>query len=150
MNKELFMKLLNRWFVEMVIEPKDCHVSHGGAMLMHGLRESTQDIDLTVNKRVWDKFVELGFEVKVLPDCGLVKGISLISVTENIDIHLSDVDYSGKLLLENNIYFRDLNTTLNDKILLGRKKDEKDIILLKSLLGQVLEGFAPLFFFILK
>jgi hypothetical protein len=84
---------------------------------------------------VWDKFVELGFEVKVLPDCGLVKGISLISVTENIDIHLSDVDYSGKLLLENNIYFRDLNTTLNDKILLGRKKDEKDIILLKSLLG---------------
>ena len=135
MNKELFMKLLNRWFVEMVIEPKDCHVSHGGAMLMHGLRESTQDIDLTVNKRVWDKFVELGFEVKVLPDCGLVKGISLISVTEYIDIHLSDVDYSGKLLLENNIYFRDLNTTLNDKILLGRKKDEKDIILLKSLLG---------------
>ena len=135
MNKELFMKLLNRWFVEMVIEPKDCHVSHGGAMLMHGLRESTQDIDLTVNKRVWDKFVELGFEVKVLPDFGLVKGISLISVTENIDIHLSDVDYSGKLLLENNIYFRDLNTTLNDKILLGRKKDEKDIILLKSLLG---------------
>lgn len=135
MNKELFMRLLNRWFVEMAIEPKDCHVSHGGAMLMHGLRESTQDIDLTVNKRVWDKFVELGFEVKVLPDCGLVKGISLISVTENIDIHLSDVDYSGKLLLENNIYFRDLNTTLNDKILLGRKKDEKDIILLKSLLG---------------
>lgn len=135
MNKELFMKLLNRWFVEMEIEAKDCHVSHGGAMLMHGLRESTQDIDLTVNKRVWDKFVELGFEVKNLPDCGLVKGISLISVTENIDIHLSDVDYSGKLLLENNIYFRDLNTTLNDKILLGRKKDEKDIILLKSLLG---------------
>lgn len=135
MNKELFMKLLNRWFVEMEIEPKDCHVSHGGAMLMHGLRELTQDIDLTVSKRVWDKFVELGFEVKILPDCGLVKGISLISVTENIDIHLSDVDYSGKLLLENNIYFRDLNTTLNDKILLGRKKDEKDIILLKSLLG---------------
>ena len=81
MNKELFMKLLNRWFVEMEIEPKDCHVSHGGAMLMHGLRESTQDIDLTVNKRVWDKFVELGFEVKVLPDCGLVKGISLISAS---------------------------------------------------------------------
>ena len=129
------MKLLNRWFVEMVIEPKDCHVSHGGAMLMHGLRESTQDIDLTVNKRVWDKFVELGFEVKVLPDCGLVKGISLISVTGNIDIHLSDVDYSGKMIRENNIYFRDLNTTLNDKILLGRKKDEKDIILWKSLLG---------------
>ena len=85
MNKELFMKLLNRWFVEMVIEPKDCHVSHGGAMLMHGLRESTQDIDLTVNKRVWDKFVELGFEVKVLPDCGLVKGIS------NLDLLLGQM-----------------------------------------------------------
>lgn len=134
MNKETFIKLLNDWFNETGYCPKNCHVSHGGSMLMMDLRKETEDIDLTVTKDIWDDLISKGYNVVTLPATPKYPEVNIISVTDVIDVHLIDGDYTNHLLVENNVYYRDAETTLQDKLKLNRSKDVKDIKILKGLI----------------
>lgn len=132
MNREEFIATLNRWYDETGVDFNDCHVSHGGSMIMLGLRESTDDIDLTVTRDVWDQFVADGFKITHLPANGKCAAVDLISVTDKIDIHLENEWVTHDLYCLRGIWYRSAIETLADKLLLGREKDLKDIPVLQE------------------
>lgn len=112
----------------------DIVVSHGGAMVMHGLRPHTDDIDVSVNSDDWNHFIDRGFEVKVLPPCGDLDEVKLIAVTDEMDVHL--YNESPRTLVEiEGVMCTDLAQTLRDKLALNREKDKKDILALEIALG---------------
>lgn len=134
MNKQTFISKYTSWLSATGYTSDECHVSHGGSMLMMGLREETDDIDVTVTQAIWDDLIDKGYTVKVLPANGLCTEVSIISVTENIDVHVLDWDWDGRLVLDAGIWYRDAETTLEDKIKLSREKDMADIQKLKEYL----------------
>ena len=135
MNKLQFIATLKEWANANQIDLRECHVSHGGSMLMLGLRESTEDIDLTVSKAIWDRLVGEGYQVHRLPPKGDHPEIHIINVTDVIDAHMRDLNYGIALVESDGILYRDAHTTLSDKVRLNRTKDQADIEALKKHLG---------------
>lgn len=131
MNKSEFITRYNKFISEHKLNPTDVHCSHGGTMLMLGLREETQDMDLTVSRNVWDYFLNKGYAPVIIGD-----NFYLISVNEYIDIHLTDVPVTDKeISVESGVRFRNAERTLKDKMTLNRPKDKKDIEKLISYLS---------------
>lgn len=136
LNKEQYINWLNDFYVKFNIDPKECHVSHGGSMLMLGLRELTDDIDLTVSDSVWEMLLGMGYTYKVVPALNQYPSIKIMQIDENIDVHLDDRDLNGEdFLYEKNIYYRNAKITLVDKLKLNRTKDQNDISLLNVYLA---------------
>lgn len=137
MNKEMFINVLSQWLNDTGYNPADCHVSHGGSMLMLGLRSETEDIDLTVSQEIWDDLLSKGFKYKTLPATDKYPEVNIMPVNEYIDVHLVDKNFDGVLINEGVVYYRDMKTTLLDKLKLDRKKDKADILMLvKTLYGE--------------
>lgn len=136
LSKTAFIKSLNAFYDQYAIDPNECFVSHGGAMLMHGLRNSTDDIDLTVSEEVWNYLLVMDkFELKHLPKNGNVEAIDILVVNEDIDVHLVNIK-PVDLISEGVILFTTLEQTYEDKLALGREKDIQDIKLLNVAMGK--------------
>lgn len=134
MNREEFVNILSDWLDKNEIDSTEVHVSHGGSMLILGLRDTTEDIDLTVSQAVWNKLKDMGYKTKIMPPYKGEKEWELMPVNEYIDVHLIDSNFNGSLADYNGIYYRDAKTTLEDKLLLNRNKDQEDIKKLISIL----------------
>lgn len=96
MNKAEFIAHILEWTKKDNIPLSDFHVSHGGSLLMLGLKEETNDIDVTVPHYLYrdylkelgeDKQKRLGFNRFLLP------------VTNLIDIHVKEDDKVWENLL---------------------------------------------------
>lgn len=136
LNKEQYINWLNDFYVKFNVNPKECHVSHGGSMLMLGLRELTDDIDLTVSDSIWKMLLGMGYTYKVIPTTNQYPSIKIMQIDEYIDVHLDDRDLNGEdFLYEKNIYYRNAKITLVDKLKLNRTKDQNDISLLNVYLA---------------
>ena len=88
----------------------------GGAMLMHGLREETADIDLAVSEQLAD---ELGIYRKKPNE----RGTHVIDKDVEVIIGMNRVEYEefeGHLV-------QTLPSVLRDKQRLNRPKDQKDV-----------------------
>ena len=109
MNKQEFVETLKSWFEENSVNPSDTYVSHGGALLLIGLRDKTEDIDLTVTREVWEKFESTG----LYPVVNLGGGTYLMSVTDVIDIHICNRVYS-RLVETRGIQHPTFEETLED------------------------------------
>ena len=122
MDKQQFIKTLLTWLDENDIESHKVHVSHGGSMLMMGLKDSTNDVDLTVSFDVFERFAKEPYPTK-----NLGNGRYLIQVTDNIDIHCMERDISPEHIVkdESGVYYRDAQTTLDDYVKLNRPKDKE-------------------------
>ena len=98
---------------------------------MLGLRELTEDIDLTVSDSVWKMLLDMGYTYKVIPTTNQYPSIKIMQIDEYIDVHLDDCDLNSEdFLYEKNIYYRNAKITLVDKLKLNRTKDQNDISLL--------------------
>ena len=129
MDKVEFKLHLLTWFNKMGYSSTKGYVSHGGAMLMMGLREVSDDIDLNVGKETWDDILSLGYKPKYINTPGLPP-VTLISVTDHIDVHL--VEDWPELLNEDGVYYTTPEQTVKDKQLLMRDKDIRDIVTLEN------------------
>lgn len=142
MNKQEFIKCLNDFYTKYKIDPKDCYVSHGGSMLMLGLAETTNDIDLSVTWEVYNRFAgDPDYLITPIPPLGSMEAWELIKVTDYIDIHPireSNIDESV-LFEENNVRYRNMKATLEDYLAFNRPKDQPRIKLLRNRLD-----FTPL------
>lgn len=101
-------------------------VFSGGAMVMFGLRNTTQDLDLNVTKNAWEQLTRMNFPTSTLSDGG-----GVIHFSDSVDIHYSDEIgrfYTGKVL------HQDIKQLLEFKLKLNRPKDQHDIILLRDML----------------
>lgn len=97
-------------------------------MLLHGLRESTQDIDMDVPEHFYREMLASDAPRKQLQD-----GNFAIAWNSKIDIHL------GKKLsteIVEGVGADSLEEVLQLKQRLNREKDQKDIVILKAYLGK--------------
>lgn len=132
MDKQQYVSTLLKWLKENNIPVNQVHVSHGGSMLMLGLKTSTDDIDLTVTQEVFDRFDD---ELHPWKDLG--DGRYLIEVTGLIDIHLSEKEIEDHQLIKDpsGIYYRDARTTWQDYKTLNRDKDQINFTLLEPIIA---------------
>lgn len=122
-----FMGALKEWANANNFKLTDMHVSHGGSLLMMGMRDVTDDIDLTVSRGIWKKLLQDGHKVKTLPATEKYAAVDIISVTSCIDVHLDSGKREYPLEVLDGIQYRGLDETIYDKELLNREKDQPDL-----------------------
>ena len=104
----------------------------GGAMVLYGLRNATNDIDLGCSKVLADTLEQSGYSVIRLSD-----GTRKITVAEDVEI-FEDWLYDKVEVFEG-ISVISLKGLLEMKKSLGREKDAKDIELIETALYGNLE-----------
>lgn len=105
-------------------------VGFGGAMLLLGLRQETQDIDLDVPESVYDWFLGAGFDERLV-----VGDKKAISVTDCIDIHRG-INPGEELMVTDGVFHHTPQVILRKKKMLNRPKDQKDIQALTEFLAR--------------
>ena len=126
MDLTKFYTHLMQWVSCHGLSIDDVSVSHGGSMLLLGLIETTDDIDLTVSSEIFNGFDNGHHEVKLLGD-----NRYLIKVGKRVDIHTSELHpaqlQSCLVKHPNGIWYRNAQQTLIDYLALGRDKDQAKI-----------------------
>lgn len=133
LNREEVLRIINDLNL-----PKDKYVvTSGSAMVLHCLREKTNDVDITVNSELFEQFVEKGYEVKY-HKINDEKTCTLIDLTEEIQlIHINEIPNEYVIIVEG-IPTQTIEHLLEFKLGLNREKDQSDIKILKEYLGDVL------------
>ena len=101
----------------------------GGAMVLYGLRENTNDIDLGCTQALADRLERCGYATSILPD-----GTRRISVAEDIEIFENWI--FDKIEMREGISVISLKGLLEMKKSLGREKDRQDIELIEQALNE--------------
>ena len=63
MNFEQFVNNLKTWASENEVNLDDIHVSHGGSCMMLGIKLNSNDIDLTVTEKIFNRLPDAHREV---------------------------------------------------------------------------------------
>lgn len=129
MNKQEMIQILKA----EGLDTKDTVVVMGGALLMHGLRNETHDIDINVSQETYKSFLNKGYETD-LNSIGRHR-ILLIHDGNEIEIFddgIAEVEYEEI----DGVYVQTLESILNWKRILNREKDQKDIEVITSILNQ--------------
>lgn len=126
LNLQKFYSHLMQWLSCHGLSIDDVSVSHGGSMLLLGLIETTDDIDLTVSSEIFNGFDNGNHEIRPLEN-----NRYLIKVGKRVDIHTSELHplqlKSCLVKHQNGIWYRNAQQTLIDYLTLGRDKDQKKI-----------------------
>lgn len=143
MNKRQFMTTLSAVVDKLNINRREVIIAGGGASLLWGLRESTNDIDVYVSKDIIDMIKTLpGASYSVLPPCGQVPRCEL-------------VDYQGVSFMDNtgvslyatcghrNYQLQTKLGLLQYRLALGREKDKGDIKALYSYWHYLSDNIRP-------
>jgi hypothetical protein len=110
------------------LKPKEVWVGSGGTLLMYGLREYTSDIDIDLNKVLFDKFKKRKLPTHIFNGDTLV-----IEYDDFIDLHERKVkDFT---LIEG-VGSWTLEEVLALKQRLNRPKDQEDIKNIKEYLNK--------------
>lgn len=104
-------------------------LSAGGALVMHGLREETEDLDLEVSQEVWDELTQ-GHGCAV----DTSKGVDIIHLCKGVDLQLYDECRGNGILIIEGILCQDLFAVLALKQRLNREKDQADIAKIQACL----------------
>ena len=62
---------IRRRLAELALDTNEYRINAGGAMVLHGLREETHDLDIWCTKKLGDTLAQR-CEVQVLPDLSLI------------------------------------------------------------------------------
>ncbi len=133
MDKSVFIKNVLNFAEQFNVKLEDIHVSHGGSLLLLGLKESTGDVDLTVTEEVYNALYQSTSDENWVE---LKGGRILIGVELNdgsfVDVHeAEDPSAWDHLLIDpNGIRYRNAQRTKDDYINFGRKADDVKIKLL--------------------
>lgn len=126
LNLQKFYSHLMQWLSCHGLSIDDVSVSHGGSMLLLGLIETTDDIDLTVSSEIFNGFDNGNHEIRPLEN-----NRYLIKVGKRVDIHTSELHplqlQSCLVKHPNGIWYRNAQQTLIDYLTLGRDKDQEKI-----------------------
>lgn len=124
MKKEEFMNLVD----SLNLDNKDYCIISGGALLLHGLKESTHDVDIYVNENGFNK-LNNQFKIEKTDD-------NKYKVKENVECFLRDDEYLEKQRVVVNGYsLQSLEKILELKLELNREKDLEDIKALRKVLN---------------
>lgn len=110
-------------------------VGAGSALVMHGMREHTQDIDAGCTSATMLTISALTHRpVEIIgPKQGYISDAHIIRFPEfDLDIHSEDTVTRANLVLVNGIWCYNYHALLKQKLILNRPKDQADIIALKQ------------------
>lgn len=93
MNRNEIITAMSQFANEMGVSVDTLVLGYGAALVMHGLRESTNDLDLDVPSEMWHETAK-----KIAPVEGLL-GPRLIW-SEHIDLHLPKVDQERTVVID--------------------------------------------------
>lgn len=126
LNRNQLVAAVKTFAIENNYPLEDIVVTHGGACLLMGHREHTNDIDVIVSQAIWESEHDKG-----LNPVSLGGHVFLISSTDIIDIHIGMTipEYTNRRSPEGIVY-HGLQQTIVDYEKLGR---DKDVAVIKAL-----------------
>lgn len=136
MSKRKFSTILAETSIKLNIPRENMIISMGGASLIFGMRETTNDIDIlmidTWDRQIFNRLVAMGYPVKRYKQTGIMIGADIIAVGD-VDLHWYDeVDQSYQ---HRNYHGYRICTEYQlfvDRIKLGREKDLAEMRLLNK------------------
>ena len=121
LHKEEIICLLNK----AAFDIDEYWVTSGAAMVLHGIKETTRDIDLGCTSQMADRLESKGYCVEVLHD-----GSRKIAFSEEIEIFENWIE--DKVILLEGLPVVSMDGMIMMKEKLGREKDLEDIRLIKK------------------
>lgn len=129
MNKQEMIQILK----DEGLDRKDCVVVMGGALLLHGLRQESHDIDIDVSQETFKSFLEKGYKT----DLNSIGRHRILVIHDGNEIEIFDDGICEVECEEiDGVYVQTLESILNWKKILNREKDQKDIEIITSILNQ--------------
>lgn len=121
MNRDDFIQLYHRVVGELKVMGLEGPITAvaGGAMLVEGLRATTDDLDLQVQKDLWVKLVQAGYPRVASPHGG-----EILTFSEKVDFHHSQEVGAA---VTDGVRHQSLAQVLALKKRLNRAKDQADI-----------------------
>ena len=115
---------IRRRLAELALDTNEYRINAGGAMVLHGLREETHDLDIWCTKKLGDALAQR-CDVQVLPD-GTRRFVPApdVEIYENLQ--------PGDTVFLNGIPVAPLEVVLALKRQLNREKDRRDIAVLEA------------------
>lgn len=126
MNKEDVIKYLKK----LNLNPNDYMVISGTAMVMHGIKEKTNDIDIAVTKECKDMLLKK-YNCK---ENGIYNGFISYNIDDKVDFGLGY--YSNEKNYISNIPTQTIGDIIKFKKALKRDKDLKDLEKIYKFLGE--------------
>lgn len=129
MNKQEMIQILK----DEGLNTKDTVVIMGGALLIHGLRKESHDIDINVSQETYQSFLDRGYKT----DLNSIGRHRILVIHNGNEIEIFD-DGIAEVEYEkiDGVYVQTLKSILNWKKILNREKDQKDIEAITSILNQ--------------
>lgn len=124
MNKQELITTYLQFCVEYGLDTQEVVVGHGGAMVMHGIRETTSDIDISIHEKLFDLFrLDPTWVAKDIGrgDICLDKGVLSLHrghYPHGLDLATEEIDC---------VLVHDLQSIIESKSFLGRAKDVEAI-----------------------
>ena len=109
---------------ELALDTNEYRINAGGAMVLHGLREETHDLDIWCTKKLGDTLAQR-CDVQVLPD-----GTRWFVPAPDVEIYENMLP--GETVFLNGIPVAPLEDVLALKQQLNREKDRRDIAVLEA------------------
>lgn len=128
MNKSEMMVRYFAFLKQEGLEACQVTVGAGGAMIMHGLREETHDIDIDVPDDVF-----AAMRMRSLPEKDIRPGVYLVSYNEVIDLHRKEAFDTTQMI--DGVCVSTLESILALKQMLNREKDQEDMAKIKQALS---------------
>ena len=102
----------------------DCIVGHGSALVMHGFKDETRDVDAGINRST---FEGLSGEVTIKGDYEMIVDYNNV---KGVDMHPLDEEHEWTRI--DGVRVSTLEQVIKDKLALGREKDFKQIEMIKK------------------
>ena len=115
---------IRRRLAELALDKNEYCINAGGAMVLHGLREETHDLDIWCTKKLGDALAQR-CDVQVLPD-----GTRRFVPAPDVEIYENMLP--GETVFLNGIPVAPLEDVLALKQQLNREKDRRDIAVLEA------------------
>ncbi len=125
LRKDEIIGLLN----EAAFDRSEYWVTSGAAMVLHGIKETTRDIDLGCTTQMADRLEREGYDVESLRD-----GSRKIVFSSAIEIFENWIE--DQVILLEGLPVVSMDGLIRMKEKLGRKKDLEDIYLIKEHLSK--------------
>lgn len=140
MNKAELIETYMLFLERNGFQAKDVLVGAGGALVMMGLRENTEDIDVSVSKEVFEEYLKRpGAEMEVYPATGKFPERKTVRCEPfpEVDLHIRMDEEIG--FMHEGVFIYEPAYNLHFKCKLNRPKDQMDIIALYNALNKTTE-----------
>ena len=121
LHKKDILKILK----ELDLPISEFWITSGSALVMHGVREATNDIDLGCTTKLIEIFLEKDCEYRILQDDSRI-----VQINESIE--LLENWFVDEVVFIYGLPVGSLESIKRQKIELGREKDFKDILLIEE------------------